>query len=189
MTPPHRPHVLGIDDGPFEKGQRAKVPVVAVLMESGDLCEAVAVSAFPVDGDGATEFLEEWVGNLRLRPSLQAIVLGGITIAGLGVVDIQALARSLEVPVLVVTRRDPTNHRLHEALEAAGLGARRATVERTPRAFQLDAGLYVAHAGVGRSAAEALVRTTLRKSKLPEPLRLAHLIGRALVGGESRGRV
>jgi endonuclease V-like protein UPF0215 family len=30
---------------------------------------------------------------------------------------------------------------------------------------------------------------TIAKSRLPEPLRLAHLIGQAIVLGESRGRV
>jgi hypothetical protein len=47
----------------------------------------------------------------------------------------------------------------------------------------------VAHAGIERDAAEELVRASLRKSRLPEPLRVAHLIARALVTGESRGRV
>jgi endonuclease V-like protein UPF0215 family len=35
----------------------------------------------------------------------------------------------------------------------------------------------------------ALVRAALAKSGVPEPLRVAHLIARALVRGESRGRV
>ena len=114
-----RPHVLGIDDGPFEKRQRAPVPIVGVMMEGADLVEAVAVTEFPVDGAGATAFLVDWIRGLRLHPTLQGIVLGGITIAGLGVVDIERLSASIEVPTLVVTRRDPANHRLHEAFEAA----------------------------------------------------------------------
>jgi endonuclease V-like protein UPF0215 family len=184
-----RPHLLGIDDGPFEKGQQGKVPIVGVMMECGDLCEAVALTEFPIDGANATEFLTEWIEGLRFRPTLQGIVLGGITIAGLGVVDIRALARKLEVPVIVVTRRDPTNHRLHEALEATGLSERLTIVERTPPAFEAEPGLYVAHAGVERDGAQALVRATVRKAKFPEPLRVAHLIARAVVSGESRGRV
>lgn len=31
-----RPHVLGVDDGPFAKDQKRDVPVVAVLMEAND---------------------------------------------------------------------------------------------------------------------------------------------------------
>jgi endonuclease V-like protein UPF0215 family len=183
-----RPHLLGIDDGPFEKGQREPVPIVGVMMEGGDLVEAVARTEFAVDGPGVTEFLTEWISGLRLRPSLQGVVLGGITIAGLSVIDIEALSLALGVPTLVVNRRDPGNHRLHEALEAAGLLERKPLVERTPAAFEAQPGLWLAHAGVARDGAEALVRAALRKSKLPEPLRVAHLIARALVRGESRGR-
>ena len=40
-----------------------------------------------------------------------------------------------------------------------------------------------------RGEAERLVGATLAKSRLPEPLRLAHLIGQAIVLRESRGRV
>jgi endonuclease V-like protein UPF0215 family len=183
-----RPHLLGVDDGPFEKGQHDRVPVVGVMMEGSDLVEAVALARFAVDGPGVTEFLAGWISGLRLRRSLQGIVLGGITIAGLAVIDIEALSRALRVPTLVVNRRDPGNHRLHEALDAAGLPERKEIVDRTPPAFEVQPGLWVARAGVERESALDLVRATLRKSKLPEPLRVAHLIARALVSGESRGR-
>lgn len=184
-----RPHVLGIDDGPFEKRQHGPVPLVAVMMEGADLVESVAISRFPVDGDDATGFLAGWVARLRSRASLQALLLGGITLAGLGIVDVRELARGLERPVLVVTRRRPSNGPLCEALRAAGRSDRIALVERAPRASRIADGLYVAQAGATPSQAALLARATLRKSQLPEPLRIAHLIGRALVLGESRGRV
>lgn len=184
-----RPHVLGIDDGPFEKAQREPVPIVGVLTEGADLVEAVAITSFAVDGAGATEFLAEWIAGLRLRPTLQAVVLGGITIAGLGIVDLRALSSALEVPILAVTRRSTANHRLGEALQAADLGERIALVEHAPPPFEAEPGLWVAHAGADRRVAERLVRALVHKSKLPEPLRIAHLIAAALARGESRGRV
>jgi len=184
-----RPHVLGVDDAPFEKRQQAPVPIVAVMMEGADLVESVAVSSFAVDGDDATGFLAGWLGSLRSRASLQAVLLGGITMAGLGVVDVAQLARRLDTPVLVATRREPSDAQLAEALGAAGLEQRVPIVERSPRATRVLDGLFVAQAGTTEDEAARLVRATLRKANLPEPLRVAHLIGRALVLGESRGRV
>jgi len=184
-----RPHLLGIDDAPFDKGQREPVPIVGVTMEGADLVESIAVTRYPVDGDGATEFLSDWVRGLRVYASLQGVVLGGITLAGLAVVDVEALAAALELPLLVVTRRAPVDTDLVAALQAAGFPERAALVERAPRAAALGAGLYLACAGTGRSRAEELIRATLRKAQLPEPLRVAHLVGAALVKGESRGRV
>ncbi len=184
-----RPHVLGIDDAPFEKGQRQSVPIVAVMMEGCDLVEGVAIDSFPVDGCGATDHLVSWITGLRFHASLHGVVLGGITMAGLAVIDVSALARGLGAPVLVVTRRDPTNAPLIRALETAGLGDRIPLVERSPRATRLQDGLYLASAGTDPDGAAKLARATLGKAHLPEPLRIAHLIARALVTGESRGRV
>lgn len=184
-----RPHVLGIDEGPFVKGQSARVPVVAALCEGASILEAVARSDFAVDGAGATEFLIEWIGGLRALSSLQGVALGGITFAGLGIVDVRALAEALRTPVLVVTRRPPDNARLREALEAAGLLERFAIAERSPAPFRTDDGVYLAWAGAERDEALALLHATQGKAKLPEPLRIAHLIATAYVRGESHGRV
>jgi endonuclease V-like protein UPF0215 family len=182
-----RPHVLGIDDGPFEKRVTPLVDVVGVMMEGADLVEAVATTRFPQDGAESAGFLAAWVSGLRCRPALQGVILGGITIAGLGLVDVRALARGLGLPVLVVNRREPTDARLAAALRTAGLGERVALLRAAPPSFRVGR-LHVSAAGIEREPAERLVRETRRKSELPEPLRLAHLIARAIATGESRGR-
>lgn len=184
-----RPHILGIDDAPFDKRQAAPVPIVGVVMEGADRVESVALGEFPVDGERATEYLAAWITGLRTRPALQAVILGGVTIAGLGIVDAAALAEQLALPVLIVTRHDPARSELADALKAAGLSHRLALLDHVPRAYGAGEGLYLAHAGGTRVEAERLVQATLAKSRLPEPLRLAHLIGQAIVLRESRGRV
>jgi endonuclease V-like protein UPF0215 family len=189
MRIPARPHVLGIDDGPFAKSQAEPVPIVGVTMEGADLVEGVAVTAFPVDGAGATDFLARFVLGLRVRDGLHGVVLGGITIAGLGVVEIAGLARALGRPVLAVSRRSTGRSELARALRAAGLEDRLALVRGTPRSFRVGTGLWVSAAGIDREGAARLLRATLRKAQLPEPLRVAHLLARALVLGQSRGRV
>jgi uncharacterized protein len=184
-----RPHVLGIDDGPFDKRQKRPVRLVAVLMEGCDLVEGMALAEFPVDGDDATGFLAEWIKGLRWGPALQAVVLGGITLAGLGLVDLEKLSRRLGIPVLAVTRRETAKSRIGEALTAAGLADRLPLVRRSPAAVRVRPGLHMAFAGTDRDSAITLIEATLRKSRMPEPLRLAHLIAGALERGQSRGRV
>jgi endonuclease V-like protein UPF0215 family len=188
MATTYRPHVLGIDDGPFDKHTDETVPVVGVMTEGADLVEAVAVTAFPVDGDEAAAFLADWVAGLRFASALHGVVLGGITIAGLGVVDIGWLAGRLGLPVAVVNRQPPEDEPLMRALASAGLDERIGILEATPPAWQLSEGLFVSHAGGSREHAERILRATLNKSQLPEPLRLAHLIGSAIARGQSRGR-
>lgn len=178
-----------MDDGPFDKGQAAPVPIVGVVMEGADRVESVALGHFPVDGEDVTGYLAPWIDGLRARPSLQGVILGGITVAGLAIVDVAALAERLELPVLVVTRHNPLGSDLADALRSAGLDHRLALLERVPRAFGAGDGIYLAHAGTSRAEAERLVRCCLAKSRLPEPLRVAHLIAQAIVLQESRGRV
>jgi endonuclease V-like protein UPF0215 family len=185
----YRPHTLGIDDAPFDKRQPGPVPVIAVAMEGNDLIESVALGEFPVDGDGATDYLASWIAGLRARPMIQAVILGGITIAGLGIIDVTALAERLGLAVLVVTRHNPARSEIADALKAAGLPDRLAILELIPQAYGMGDGLYLAHAGAPRIEAERLLTATLGKAKLPEPLRVAHLIGQAIVLRESRGRV
>ncbi len=184
-----RPHLIGIDDGPFDKHADATTTVVGVVMEGADLVEGVVMTRFPVDGAGVTGFLAEWIGGLRFLPGLQGIVLGGITIAGLAVVDVERLSGALDLPVLVVNRKDPRDHRLAGALTSAGLADRLPVVERTPPSHPVSDGLYLACAGASLEAAARLVESSRRKGEMPEPLRLAHLIAAAAVRGESRGRV
>jgi endonuclease V-like protein UPF0215 family len=187
-----------VDDAPFDKRQPGPVPIIGVAMEGHDVIESVALGEFPVDGDGATEYLATWIGGLRARPMLQAVIIGGITIAGLGIIDVTTLAERLGLAVLVVTRHNPARSELANALKAAGLQDRLPLLERIPRAYGIGEepapshrarGLYLAHAGVPRVEAERLLAATLGKAKLPEPLRVAQLIGQAIVLRESRGRV
>lgn len=184
-----RPHLIGIDDGPFEKDADPVTPIVGVVMEGSDLVEGVAMTSFPIDGAGVTDFLAGWIQGLRFRPGLQGIVLGGITIAGLAVVDIERLSEALELPVLVVNRKDPRQHRLAGALESAGLADRLEVVDRTPASLPVSNGLHLACAGTSPEEAARLIDASRRKGEMPEPLRLAHLIASAVVRGESRGRV
>jgi endonuclease V-like protein UPF0215 family len=49
MLERYRPHVLGVDHGPFDKGVSRSAPLVGVTMEGPDLIEAVSVTQFPFD--------------------------------------------------------------------------------------------------------------------------------------------
>jgi endonuclease V-like protein UPF0215 family len=182
-----RPHLLGIDDGPFEKWRDTETPIVGVVMEASDLVEGVAITRFPIDGSGVTGFLAGWIEGLRFRPSLQGILLGGITIAGLAMVDLRGLAARLGLPVLSLTRKAPHDAKLEGAVRAAGLEERLALLKNAPAPFRVNDRLHAACAGIERSDALALLAAAQRKAELPEPLRLAHLIASAVARGQSRG--
>jgi endonuclease V-like protein UPF0215 family len=189
MFLPSRPHVLGIDDGPFEKYRpEARAPIVGVMMEGHDLVEAIAVTDFPVDGAGITAFLADWIRARRFAPALDGVLFGGITLAGLAVLDPASLARELGAPVVVVNRKGRSDAPLRGALEKAGFADRTALLESAPPSVELPGGTHASIAGGTPELAAALIARTRSKSDLPEPLRLAHLFAHAIVRGESHGR-
>ncbi len=183
------PHLLGIDDGPFTKGKQSEAPLVGVMMEGHALVEGVSMSSFPIDGAHLTRHYAEWICDMKWFPSLQGIVCAGITAAGLGIMDIESLHRQLDLPVISVTRSPTTDRELIKALTSAGYEDRIPIVEKTPASQKMKSGLHLTCAGVDFNEARQLISLSLNKSSMPEPIRIAHLIGAAVACGESRGNV
>ncbi|MGH9362691.1 MAG: DUF99 family protein, partial [Thermoanaerobaculia bacterium] len=91
--PAPRRHVLSIDDGPFHKFRDREALVVGVVTAGKDLVEGVLANRVPVDGADIAARLAGWIVHSRFRPVLRALLLNGITIAGLSVIDLEELSR------------------------------------------------------------------------------------------------
>lgn len=141
------------------------------------------------DGDDATEVIAELLRGSRFLGHLHAVMIQGIAFAGFNVVDLHGLAGALGRPVVAVCRRPPDL----DAVRAALLGrvpngaAKWRLVEAAGPPEPL-AGVYVQRAGVGRDETATLLGGTTLHGKLPEPLRLAHLVAGGVETGRSRGR-
>jgi endonuclease V-like protein UPF0215 family len=184
-----RPHVLGVDDAPFHKDHDSEVDIVGVVMEGGTVVEGVATTTFSVDGANATGFFVDWISDLKWKPTLDLIVFGGITIAGLGILDLPRIADRLAVPTAAATRHSTSDSDLDRALRTAGLEDRLHILDRTPVSRRTEDGLHLASAGAASAEVDRMIRATLNKASLPEPLRVAHLVAAAISRGSSRGRV
>jgi len=181
-------HVLAFDDAPFERSHRGNVRVIGVAFS--DLrVEGVLSDAVRRDGANATDVLARMVSGSQFGAHTSAVLLQGIALGGFNVVDIHALHERLGVPVLVVARRAPD----YDAIEAALLGhvpggkRKWALIQRAGH-MEPCAGLHAQRAGLTLPEAEALVQRLCVQGKIPEPLRLAHLIAGGLATGQSRGR-
>jgi endonuclease V-like protein UPF0215 family len=157
------------------------------------------------------------VSLVRASPfqHVRVVMLQGIAVGGFNVVDVRALSRELEVPVLVVMRRPPDLEAVRRALfsgapsarppvrgaarkwrliEAAGpiepLGPSHRALRRTRRAGLPEAApkLFIQRIGLSLEAARDLVAATTLHGNIPEPLRVAHLIAGGVAQGFSHGR-
>lgn len=197
MKPQFR--VLGIDDGPFAFSDD-KVPVVGVVVRKGYI-DAVMRTEVEVDGDDATSVLGRFVIDSGYHGQLEAVMLDGACLGGFNVVDIKELNKALDTPVITVTRDRPHMGKIRAALEKLGdiprSGRRpipdwRGRMERleATRLVEVRTGhnpVYIGFAGIEEPEAKGIVTSSTIKGAIPEPLRLAHLIARAIVMGRSKG--
>lgn len=189
MTPPrHLSHAIGVDDAPFAREYRGDVLAVGAVFADRRL-EGVLSTRVRRDGANAGERIAAMIHGSRFAAHLQVVLLQGIALAGFNVVDIGGLSAALGVPVLVVARRRPRLELVRRALLERVPGGQRkwALIERTGP-MEPAGGLWVQRAGLSLTEAEALIARLALDGRLPEPLRVAHLIAGGVTTGESRGR-
>jgi len=183
--------VLGVDDGPFVKGQ-GRVPVAGVLVCPPNYVEGVLASSCTVDGTDATEVIVDMVEGSRYREQVRMIMIDGVALGGFNVVDISLLHSRLGIPAVTVSRDRPDQSSIASALRDhfPDWDARLEIIGRHQvREVQLpDGRVYVASAGIDPKEADAMVRRCVVRGCLPEPVRLAHLVATAMVRGESHGK-
>lgn len=181
-------NVVAFDDAPFPPRFRGSVPLVGVLC-AGTRVDGVLLGRVRADGADATRRVLEMIRGSQFAGLIQAVLLQGIAVAGFNVLDVHALHEALGVPVMVVARRRPNLEKVRRALtQNVPAGARKwKLIERAGPGEMLE-GLFVQRVGLDARAAARLIRATRLHGKLPEPVRVAHLIAGAVGTGKSRGR-
>jgi len=197
MKPQFR--VLGIDDGPFSFSDR-KVPIIGVVVRKGYI-DAVMRTEAEVDGEDATSVISGLVMESGYRDQLEAVMLDGACVGGFNVVDIGELHFSTGLPVLTITRDRPDMGKIAVALEKLGSAPKygrrpvqdwkkRLEILKRTRLVEVNTGhkpIYMGFAGIEEPQAKGIVTASTVRGAIPEPIRLAHLIARALVTGRSKG--
>lgn len=181
-------HTFAVDDGPFERTNRGDVPIVGVAF-SGLRLEGVVSSAVRRDGANATTRVAELLASSVWAAQTRLLMLQGIALAGFNVVDLDALHERLGIPVLVVARRMPDLVAIERALRTNVRGGARKwrLIERAGR-MEAVAGLVVQRRGLTLAEAASAIERLAVNGRIPEPLRVAHLVAGGLVRGYSRGR-
>lgn len=182
--------VLGVDDAPFAF-EDDRVEIVGVVVRVPAYVEGVLVSDVAVDGTDATERLATMIAESRFHETLSLVLVDGVALGGFNVVDLAALRDATGIPVATVTKKEPDPEAIERALRAkfADWERRLALIQRFPleEVETAHAPVRVLRVGIERDdLAEILRRSTIR-GRLPEPLRIAHLVATALKTGTSRG--
>jgi endonuclease V-like protein UPF0215 family len=182
-------HVIGIDDAPFLPDHRGDVDVIGAVFCRRRL-EGVLRGRVRRDGRNSTAVIARLVNDSRYREHLQCIMLQGIALAGFNVVDLQGLHRMTGLPVAAIARQQPDLPAIRSALlhKVSGGRDKWRLIERAGPMEPL-ADVYVQRVGLSRQTAEELIGEMAYNSKIPEPLRTAHLIASGVSELSGRQRV
>jgi hypothetical protein len=126
------------------------------------------------------------IEKCKFKPQLQAILLDGIALGGFNIVDINELNKKTKLPVIVVIRKYPDFDEIKKALKKIGKIEKYKLIEKAGKVEKIGK-IYVQIAGISLRDAEEILKICCTRSLLPEPIRVAHLIGAGIVKGESKG--
>jgi endonuclease V-like protein UPF0215 family len=174
--------VLGVDDGKFVSHSKGKVLVVGVVFRAGCWMEGVMSTQVEVDGFDATANLACMIKGSPHFRQLRVVMLNGITLGGFNVVDINLLNAETGLPVIAVAGKKPDLESVHSAIQKMPKSEERwKAILRAGEIFPAvtrgeTQRVHVETAGISKEAAVAVLRLTATRSKIPEPLRVAHLI-------------
>jgi len=125
---------------------------------------------------------------------IRVVMLNGVTMGGFNVVDLEVLFEKTGTPVISVMRRLPDMASIKSALDnLSEPGRRYDLILKAGKAVEVPnkkrgAGLYAVQGHEEASAVE-IMRSSSTHSRIPEPVRVAHLIATGIVLGESSRRV
>ncbi len=154
----------------------------------GDYVEGFLVDRIEVDGFDVSEKIIDLISVSRFRRQIRCVLLSGITFAGFNVADLDYIFESLNIPIIVVLERYPDFDRIERALRNLNGFERRMECIRRAGDVEVIDGVLVQRKGCDESFVRRILKLTVRRGKIPEPLRIAHLVASAIIHRESRRR-
>jgi endonuclease V-like protein UPF0215 family len=183
--------ILGIDDSPLLSNN---ILVVGAVMRGGDWLEGIVRTWITKDGMDATDKLAEMVTQSKHYGQIRIVMLNGVTMGGFNVVDMEALSEKTGTPVISIMRRLPDMTSIKSALNnLSEPGRRYDLILKAGKAVEVPTKrgepVYMQYKGIDEASALEIVRSSSTHSRIPEPVRVAHLIATGIVLGESSRRV
>jgi endonuclease V-like protein UPF0215 family len=182
------PITIGFDDAKFAFNSNSKTTFLIGVICQGTRMVNMVKKEILIDGEDATEVLIEL--TKQNEKHIQYIITDTITFGGFNLIDLEKVYSIIKKPIIAITEKLVD-------LEAV----KKAIVKKFPNKFELklqkivNAGnlyetsietaggaskVYFHSKGIRFTEVESLLEKVCIDSKTPEPVRLAHIIGKAI---------
>ncbi|MBC7113319.1 MAG: DUF99 family protein [Candidatus Methanomethyliales bacterium] len=175
--------VLAVEGGSFRKGVDKKAPA-AFLFAEGIRPKRLIVKWVEVDGLDATERLKEAIKEGGMEEGV--IIAGSVPIAGFNLIDAKEVLKEHGLPTVFVLREIPDKEAVRAALikHFKDWERRLKIIEGAGQLEEVVLAegerVFIEAVGIEKDEAKKIVEGLTIFGKLPEPLRLARMVARAI---------
>ncbi len=185
--------ILGVDDGPFEKfSNKRKVLVVCTVYRGKSSIDGLLSFHVRKDGFDATAKLIKAINTSKHKAQLSVVMIDGVALGGFNIIDLERVYEETGLPVIAVVRRKPNLKLIKKALNnLSRIKKRWSLIEKLPPVSMMelpDGRIYFQYIGLPLDKTKMIIKLSVLRGRIPEPIRVAHLIASGIVSGESRGR-
>jgi uncharacterized protein len=178
---------IGFDDAPFIRHTNKSVAVAGVVC-SQTRFEGMLWGEIQIDGWDSTQQLVQMLLSSKFYPQLHLVLIDGISMGGLNLINLPYLAQQLQLPCIAVMRKIPKVEKMQAAISLLPHPEKRLQVLAQAGRIHIYPPFYFQVCGLTGSLTHKILHSLTDKGKVPEALRLAHLITSAVINGESGKR-
>lgn len=183
--------VIGIDDAPFDFDDD-EVLVVGSIVRAPNYLEGILSTSVEVDGNDATDRLIDMIDNSRFSDQPYLIMTDGAALGGFNLIDLERLWKETDIPAVSISRDEPDFEDIKKAMKKhLPDWKKRYEGISTGRIYKVKTEhkpIYVQVEGIDIQEAERIIKLFTIRGRIPEPLRMSHIIASGIVKGESKGK-
>lgn len=175
---------IGFDDAPFKRKKGSHAFITGVVC-AGTRFEGMVWGQVRQDGWNATDTICQLLIGRKFLPQLHLVLLDGIAFGGFNVIDLPQLSERLALPCVAVMRRQPSLADIEQAIRLLPQPEKRLRLLKRAGEIHVFPPFFFQVCGENPEVIAEVLQRLTDCGKVPEALRLAHLIGAAVIKGES----
>ncbi len=181
--------ILGVDDARFERERDEWTRLIGVVFRGGEWMEGCLQVPIRVDGEDVTEQLANMVKASTHFEQLRVIMTRDTIFGGANVLDLPALSETTGLAVIAVSDSKPDMKRVKKAFQRICPDSWETKMDSLAKSGPIHeiesqpgrASVYLQWAGIAFEKAVELVQKTAVRSRIPEPLRVVHMIASSFI--------